>query len=69
MLPHWIVSPERRGLFDNDDAFFKRVIKSSQILKRTREEIAHIEEEDRAANQVFQINMQVFRFQKNGPGC
>ena len=41
--------------------------KVRQILKRTREEIAHIEEEDRAANQVFQINMQVFPVSKEWP--
>lgn len=38
--------------------------KVRQILKRTREEIAHIEEEDREGNQVFQINMQLFPVSK-----
>lgn len=38
--------------------------KVRQILKRTREEIAHIEEEDKAANQVYQINMQLFPVSK-----
>jgi uncharacterized protein (TIGR02147 family) len=44
------------------DEGYKKV---RQILKRTREEIAHIEEEDKAANQVFQINMQLFPVSKN----
>jgi uncharacterized protein (TIGR02147 family) len=38
--------------------------KVRQLLKRTREEIAHIEEGDKARNQVFQINMQLFPVSK-----
>jgi uncharacterized protein (TIGR02147 family) len=50
------------------DEGYKKV---RQILKRTREEIAHIEEEDKAANQVFQINMQLFPVSKEytAQGC
>jgi uncharacterized protein (TIGR02147 family) len=39
-------------------------MKVRQILKRTREEIAAVEESDKERNQVFQLNFQLFPLSK-----
>jgi uncharacterized protein (TIGR02147 family) len=59
------IEKEKRDFSTMTMCFSKEgYMKIRQILKRTREEIATVEEADKARNQVYQINFQLFPLSK-----